>query len=1064
MIGTITKPTKRDSLILRYLAFAGAFLVVGLLMYGLIQVFTQYRQQSAELENNTSIQINFLAEVSVEHVLSNNFLVLERLVRQTNAAPDVVYSIIMHKDGRQLTRYIDSEDPDIASALASGKVTDTASLLSTVLANTQVREKRAPIVSDGIEIGEVLLGYSTETVRQRVLASAVTMLVSTLVLSAILLGMTWVLFNWLIGRPLQEVSELARAIESGDLKTRAEVGSMNEIGQLRSAFNAMAEQLQRTLTGLREARDSAESANLALHKSNTESKMLALVASRTNNMVIITNEIGEIEWVNDAFTQLTEYTQDEAIGHRPGDLLQGPDSDQEVVARMREALSNQQGFSEEIINYNKSGEPYWILVEVQPVHDEDGTLTNFIAVESDISERKEHEQRLQEARDAARDADRAKSQFLANMSHEIRTPINGIIGMTGLLLDSKLTAEQYESLDIVRRSSDTLLVIINDILDFSKIEANQLDLESIPFDLHQCVADAVDLFSSQAGKKEIDLAFDIAPHLPLNVVGDITRVRQILVNLVSNALKFTFEGEVVVVVDGKPLPDDRFQLDFSVRDTGIGIKEEDAARLFKAFSQVDASTTRNYGGTGLGLAICKRLSEMMGGRIWLESELGRGSAFNVTIVVSTLEEAVAPETWQLEQPELAEKHVLIVDDNATVVRLASRMLTSWGVKSTSASTVTEALALAVSKKPAFDVALVDQHITSANGVSFVDLMQKRRPEMPILLMNQPGAPNAIERTNNVYTILSKPLKPSHVLNTLQNLLVKKVPMSEVMAPERESAISAEMATRIPLSILIAEDNHINQLVIGRLLKRMGYRVDIAGNGLEVLDAVKRQPYDVILMDVQMPEMDGTEATRRLKADLPPEKCPYIIALTANALTGDREKYLEIGMDDYLSKPVSIDALVGALERGYEVRASMGLSAPVADEPPGVQSAPVTLEPLDSAPWWQPFVDMEQLEMQFGEDSAEMVDELMPLFIEDSTDQLRALAGAVEMRQFDQIKAIAHTLKGASSNLGLATMMALFANLEKAGAASDASNLDQSFKDVSSLMSQLETAASVGQFA
>ncbi len=657
-------------------------------------------------------------------------------------------------------------------------------------------------------------------------------------------------------------------------------------------------------------------------------------------------------------------------------------------------------------------------------------LRSAVQTKRRLEELVRRQQELTKACSAAEANSRAKSEFLAAMSHEIRTPMNGVIAMTGLMMETPVTAEQRGYLETIHNSSESLLKIINDILDFSKIEAGKMELERREFDLRNCIEESLDLFASRALDKQLDLGYETDDAIPALVEGDAQRLRQVLVNLLGNAVKFTERGDIFIKVQKLALPpaeaeaSTALRLHFTVRDTGIGIQPDRLARLFRAFTQADVSTARKYGGTGLGLAISRRLVELMGGRMWAESMPSEGSTFHFTLNV-TAAPASQPPPHTARLPRLADLKILILDDNAASRNALFEQCRRWGMQPKAVQDPAQVMEL-LRKGEAFDIALVDLHLPGTDGFSVAAELQKfpAAAMLPIVLLTPLGkrTDGADESRVMFAHTVTKPVKPALLAAALERaLLSPRIPTRMAEPPRAEQA----MATRLPLRILLVDDNAINQKVAVRILQQIGYQPETAANGREALEALDRKPFDFIFMDVMMPEMDGLEATRLLrKRQMLGEQKNYqsriiVVAMTAHAMQGDREKCIAAGMDDYLAKPVRPKDVRDMIDRWAgkimpEIKTPVAAVAPVnpGDEPP---------------------VDLERMR-DLTDGNNDNLRELVEMYLKQTHKQFGQIAAAIRDGKADDVRRVAHSGAGASATLGMTRLVPMLRALEKLGAA------------------------------
>ncbi len=766
----------------------------------------------------------------------------------------------------------------------------------------------------------------------------------------------------------------------------------------------------------------------------SEERVKEILDHVQTGIIIVDAKTHEILDINPMGVEMFGAPRDQIVGHRCHKFICTIEEGSCPITDLGQEVENA-----ERVLVKADGEELPVLKTVVPITllGRECLLECFV----DITDRKKAEKALRVAYEAAESAAQTKSEFLANMSHEIRTPMNGIIGMTGILMDTELSEEQRQYAETIRNSGDTLLTIINDILDFSKIEAGKLDLEILDFDLQTTLEDMNDILAIKPHEKGLEYVCQIDPELPTLLQGDPGRLRQMLTNLIGNAIKFTKEGEVVVRVTLEKEIEDRVTIRFAVTDTGIGIPRDRLDSLFQAFTQADASTTRQYGGTGLGLSITKQLAELMSGQIGVESEEGKGSTFWFT---ATLRKQPAHNQKPLKSPEsIRGKRILVVDDNETNRLVLKMQLLSWGCRHDEAAGGVEALEklhVAAAENDPFTVAILDMQMPEMDGGTLGQIIKadETLQDTLLLMMTSLGVRGDAARMKKIgfSAYLTKPVKQSQLYDSLVSILNQDAVPKVKSATPIVTKHSLADAKNSKIRILLAEDNITNQLVATKILEKLGYRADAVANGVEAVKALETTPYDLVLMDVQMPEMDGLEATRIIRdpASAVLNHQIAIIAMTANAMQGDREKCVGAGMDDYVSKPVKpreLDKAINKVMSGTRTPESTSVTASPADQPE-IFDRTALLDRLDG--------------------DEDLVKVVLGTFEQDAIDLITSLKATVESRDAQTIRKTAHTLKGAAANIGAVALQELAHQIEDAG---KADKMEKAIPLIGSLDEQFE---------
>ncbi len=991
----------RAKLTLIVTATCAAALILAGTALGLYDRYAFRRDFSFDLETLARITSSNSAAALAFNDASAGREILEAL----SAEKEIVHACLYTHDGKVFTTY---SRADVAKDFQAPAVEEEGSRFTAdrLLAFESVQVQ-------GETVGYVYLESDLAAVRAHLLRN-IAMLVAVLLISifaAYLLGSR---LQQTISGPVLELARTAFAVTmENDYTIRAHKTTHDEIGFLYDQFNEMLERIQKRDVELKEHRAQLEQ-RVADRTADLQKKIEEVQAAEDAVRKGKERLQAVLESVDDVVLEMDADNKFINVWNQRGDLLMRPK--EELIGTTFEKLmpgelpkmvhaasarilaSGQSEIMESAVAVPAGLR--WFSARMTRIPAEAGARATICAVVRDVTERRAAEEELKRAKEAAEAASQAKSEFLANMSHEIRTPMNGILGMTELTLDTELTKEQQEYLKTVKTSADALLVVINDILDFSKIEAGKLEFERVDFNLWNSLGETMEALALRAHQRGLEFACRIRPEVDKWVTGDPGRLRQVLVNLIGNAIKFTEHGEVVLEVGRDGEDESGALLHFAVRDTGIGIAKEKQGLVFGAFTQADSSMSRRYGGTGLGLAITHRLVEMMGGRIWLESEPARGSTFHFT---ARFGKAVSQETEARSgKPEkLRGKRVLIVDDNESVRAILEEIFSAWQIMPalvSDAAAALETLKHASEEHSEFALVVADAQMPGKSGFELAREIRRRfRDKAPKFVMLGSAAKEgraSAERDAGIDAFLSKPLQQSQLLDLLQDIF------NPAFAPEESAPVRPRAAQqrRTGMRILLAEDNAVNRLVATRLLQKAGYEVVLAENGLEAVEFAKKADVQLVLMDVQMPEMDGFEATQAIRAlekgsgaHLP------IVAMTAHAMKGDRDRCLAAGMDDYLTKPIRSATLFALLER-YATNVA-----------PIIVNKTAEPEEISEEHAW----DLNRALARVGGDRDLLV-ELIVIFETECPKLLRAIRSAAERGDASALELNAHGLKGACS--------------------------------------------------
>ena len=990
---------KNWGLVSRLMLAVGIAIITGGGVQTALLVAEGAAEHSARLKRELSETLTFMAPLIADQALVGEYAVISQLLKNQVQKGEIDSFQWTDKDGKKL---VAQDKPDTLSAPA----------WFTALAVIDRAEESIEVTAGGVSYGRLNAAMATTKAYNRLWQQFVKQLQIVAVTLFLMLQFIWLIFRGNLGT-LRMLAEGANRFSQGDYAVRIEPEGSPEVSSAAEAFNNMANNI--------------ESLIASLGKSESKNKLLATIVEQSSEAIWTRDLAGTITSWNSGAAAMFGYPPAEAMGHA---LSLGDSTPEEEEARRQRLVAGEK-FSYDAKALTRTRTAIDIQVAVAPLLDDTNECIGSIAVARDVTQHKRSEEALRLAREAAEAANHAKSSFLARMSHEIRTPMNGVLGMTELLLETGLSSTQRKYAETVQRSGKNLLDIINDILDFSKIEAGKLELENVDMDLRRTVEDVVDLLAERAHSKGLELACSIPADLMTHVRGDPLRLGQVLTNLVGNAIKFTRQGAVVIRVASTDETASKVTMRFEVSDTGSGISPEAQSRIFDEFSQADGSTTRKHGGSGLGLAISKQLVEMMGGNIHVESALGAGSTFWFTSSFEKQESLAHEDSRSAPMGMLTGVRALIVESSSLNRGILQAQMSNWGMSNRVAAAPEQAVDLltqAAARGAPYDIAIIDLGVPGMDALELARTIRGRsdiaKVRLVVLTRRQADVKSA--REAGVDACLAKPVRQTMLYECLVNVMAGQL-QEAATAPAMSAPVNAAPGTGRG-NILLVEDNLINQQVALGILQIQGYTVTVVNNGREALDAHAQGAFDLILMDCHMPEMDGFEATREIRArERPTGKRMPIVALTANAMAQDREACLNAGMDDHLSKPFSMLTLQNMLDKWMPQGAAAAAPAPAGE--PAARAAGKRGGVLDRQV-------LEQLGKVLTNGKPELLTRVINLYLVESPKLMHKLKQAAGASNAREIASSAHSLKSSSANVGAKALSRYCEDLEASARRAD----------------------------